>query len=191
MDAPAPPHKYCRMPHILSMNPVQQMVPRQRLPEAIIDGHAKGYRGTAFPTKRSSRPIEYPKPGYSKIHMLYRYGTSTFGTIAKSGRLHRHVPPRVARIVVNQSIWMEGDAQFRRRHPAACTSFERYDISRVGQSGGYIQHNTTQTQSPHDDDAAQVHRAAGQVEIGLRDIHRDPQSDGRPARCSPRAVHAN
>jgi hypothetical protein len=31
------------MPHILTMNPVKQMVPRQQLPDAIINGHATGY----------------------------------------------------------------------------------------------------------------------------------------------------
>ena len=25
------------------MNPVKQMIPRQRLPDAIVDGYAKGY----------------------------------------------------------------------------------------------------------------------------------------------------
>jgi len=31
-------NNYQRMPHILTMNPVKQMVPRQELPDAIING---------------------------------------------------------------------------------------------------------------------------------------------------------
>lgn len=36
-------NNYQRMPHILSMNPVKQVIPRQRLADAIINGHSKGY----------------------------------------------------------------------------------------------------------------------------------------------------
>jgi trimethylamine-N-oxide reductase (cytochrome c) len=46
--------------------------------------------------------------------------------------------------VVNQSIHMEGDAEFADLILPACTSFERWDISEWGNSGGYIHHNTDQ-----------------------------------------------
>ncbi len=46
--------------------------------------------------------------------------------------------------VVNQSIWMEGDAEFADVILPACTSFERWDICEWGNSGGYIHHNTDQ-----------------------------------------------
>ncbi|WP_409077074.1 hypothetical protein [Paraburkholderia sp. FT54] len=36
-------NNYQRMPHILTMNPVKQMVPLQQPPDAIINGHATGY----------------------------------------------------------------------------------------------------------------------------------------------------
>lgn len=140
----AAPHNYCRMPHVLTMNPVKQMVPRQRLPDAIIDGHTKGFVWDGISVEAQFAPFEYPMPGYSRIHMLYRYGTSTFGTISETGRyadMYRH--PSVE-MVVNQAIWMEGDSLFADIILPACTSFERVDISEWGNSGGYIHHNTDQ-----------------------------------------------
>ena len=137
-------NNYQRMPHILSMNPIKQMIPRQRLPDAIVDGHAKGYMWDGMSLEAQFQAFEYPAPGYSKIHMLYRYGSSMFGTVANSDRFvaaYRH--PSID-FVVNQSIWFEGDAQFADVILPACTSFERWDISDWGNSGGYIHHNTDQ-----------------------------------------------
>jgi len=140
----APVHNYCRMPHVLTMNPVKQMVPRQRLPDAIIDGHAKGYIWDGSSLESQFAPFEYPMPGYSKIHMLYRYGTSTFGTIANSDRFVEMYRHDSLEFVVNQAVWFEGDSQFADVILPACTSFERFDISELANSGGYIHHNTDQ-----------------------------------------------
>ena len=137
-------HTYCRMPHILTINPVKQMVPRQRLPDAVIDGHCIGYPWDGFSQEAQFAPFEYPAPGYSPIHMIYRYGTSTFGTISEAGRfvdMYQH--PSID-MVVNQAIWMEGDAKYADVILPACTSFERFDISDWANSGGYIHHNTDQ-----------------------------------------------
>lgn len=137
-------HTYCRMPHILTMNPVKQMVPRQRLPEAVIEGHCKGYPWDGSSIEAQFGAFEYPSPGYSRLHMLYRYGTSTFGTISDTGRfadMYRHDS---IEMVVNQAIWMEGDALFADVILPACTSFERHDISEWCNSGGYVHHCTDQ-----------------------------------------------
>ena len=52
-------NNYCRMPHIITINPVKQSVPRQRLAEAIVEGTAEGFcvgrlldRGTIWPNTR-------------------------------------------------------------------------------------------------------------------------------------------
>lgn len=137
-------HTYCRMPHVLTINPVKQTVPRQRLPDAIIDGKAKGYPWDGFSQEMQFGAYEYPAPGYSKIRMLYRYGTSTFGTISDTSRYVEMFRHESIDMVVNQSIWFEGDAQFADLILPACTSFERNDISDWGNSGGYIHHNTDQ-----------------------------------------------
>ena len=137
-------NNYCRMPHVLSINPVKQMIPRLSLAEAITEGKAEGYLWDGMSMEAQMTPFSYPMPGYSPIRMLYRYGTSSFGTIANSERLidaYRH--PSLD-FIVSQSIWFEGDAQFADVILPACTSLERWDISEWGNSGGYILHNTDQ-----------------------------------------------
>lgn len=137
-------HTYCRMPHVLTINPVKQAVPRQRLPDAIINGHAKAYPWDGFSQEMQFSEYQYPTPGYSKIRMLYRYGTSTFGTLSDTGRYVDMFRHESLDMVVSQCIWMEGDAQYADVILPACTSFERNDISDWGNSGGYIHHNTDQ-----------------------------------------------
>jgi molybdopterin guanine dinucleotide-containing S/N-oxide reductase-like protein len=137
-------NNYVRMPHVITMNPVKQMIPRQRLPDAIIDGHATGYMWDGSSLEAQFAPFSYPMPGYSPVHMIYRYGASTFGTIANSDRFVQAYRHASIDFVTTQCIWFEGDAQFADVILPACTSFERWDISDWGNSGGYIHHNTDQ-----------------------------------------------
>lgn len=133
-------NNYQRMPHILTMNPVRQMVPRQQLPDAIIDGHATGYLWDGMSQEAQFAPFTYPMPGYSPIHMIYRYGGSSLSTVTRSGRwvdAYRHDS---IEFVVNQSIWMEGEAQFADIILPACTQLERWDIGEWSNSGGYALH---------------------------------------------------
>ncbi|SMG23618.1 molybdopterin-dependent oxidoreductase [Paraburkholderia susongensis] len=137
-------HNYCRMPHIITINPVKQSVPRQRFAEAITEGKADGYLWDGFSTEGQFAHYSYPKPGHSPIHMLYRYGSSSFGTVPGSNRLidaYRH--PSLE-FIVNQSIWMENEAQFADVILPACTALERDDISEWANCGGYIQHAQSQ-----------------------------------------------
>lgn len=137
-------NNYVRMPHILTMNPVKQLVPRQRLPEAITKGRATGYLWDGSSTEAQFAPFEYPMPGYSPIHMLYRYGGSSFGTIVDSSRfveMYRH--PSLE-CVVNQSIWFEGEAKFADVILPACTSLERWDIGEWSNCAGYVHHLQSQ-----------------------------------------------
>lgn len=137
-------NNYQRNPHVLSMNPVTQMIPRLKMAEAIIDGKAEGFMWDGFSMEAQLTPFKYPKPGYSPIHMIYRYGSSSFGTIANSDRLIEAYRHESIDCIVNQSIWMEGEAEFADLILPACTNFERWDISEWGNSGGYIHHNTDQ-----------------------------------------------
>ncbi len=66
-------NNYVRMPHVLSMNPVQQRIPRLRLPEAILEGRCEGYPTDPTSIEAQFGRYEYPMPGYSKVQMLYRY----------------------------------------------------------------------------------------------------------------------
>ncbi len=137
-------NNYTRMPHVLTMNPVKQTIPRLSLADAIVDGHAEGYLWDGSSMEAQLAPFSYPMPGYSRVHMLYRYGASTFGTIANSSRMMEAYRHESMDFVVNQSIWREGETEFADIILPACTSFERWDISEWCNSGGYIHHNTDQ-----------------------------------------------
>jgi trimethylamine-N-oxide reductase (cytochrome c) len=137
-------NNYNRMPHAPSVNPVKQMIPRMQLPAAIIDGKSKGYRMDGSSMEAQYSAFEYPARGHSPVHMLYRYGNSSFGTIFNSGRFieaYRH--PSIE-CVVNQSIWFEADAKFADIILPACTTLERWDIGEWAGCGGFIHHNQSQ-----------------------------------------------
>ncbi|ENY8013060.1 molybdopterin-dependent oxidoreductase [Vibrio fluvialis] len=131
---------YTRMPHVLSMNPVKQMIPRQKLADAIIEGHSTGYYWDGTSIEAQFVPFEYPQPGHSRVHMLYRYGASSFGTMANSQRMVEAYRHDSLEFVVNQSIWHEGETQFADVILPACTMLERWDIGEWAGAGAYGHH---------------------------------------------------
>ncbi len=137
-------YNYTRMPHVLTANPVKQMIPRQRFPEAIIDGHCEGHLWDGMTLEAQFAPYSYPMPGYSKVHMLYRYGGSSFGTIARSGRFVAAYRHPSLEFVVNQSVWFEGEAKFADVILPACTALERWDIGEWAGAGGYAHDSQAQ-----------------------------------------------
>jgi trimethylamine-N-oxide reductase (cytochrome c) len=137
-------NNYTRMPHAPTLNPVKQIIPRQQLPEAILEGKCTGYMWDGSSMEAQMFPFSYPAPGHSKIHMIYRYGNSTFGTISDSSRFLESYRHPSIECVVNQSIWMEGDAKYADIILPACTSFERWDIGDWAGCSGYIHHNHSQ-----------------------------------------------
>ena len=133
-------NNYQRMPHVLTVNPVRQMVPRQQFPEAITTGHATGYLWDGMATELQFAPFTYPMPGYPHVHMIYKYGGSSFSTLTESNRMLDAYRHDSIEFVVNQSIWMEGEAPFADVILPACTNFERFDIAEWASGGGYLQH---------------------------------------------------
>jgi len=133
-------NNYQRMPHVLTMNPCRQMVPRQQFPEAIINGEATGYLWDGTSQEVQFAPFTYPMPGYSRIHMIYRYGGSSFSTLTNSSRMEAAYRHDSIEFVVNQSIYMEGECQFADIILPACTFLERDDIGEWGNGGGYLPH---------------------------------------------------
>ncbi len=133
-------NNYQSMPHVLTVNPVRQLVPKQQFPEAILEGRAEGYLWDGMAPELQFAPVKYPMPGYSPIRMIYKYGGSYFGTLTESNRMAEAYRHESIECVVNQSIWMEGEAKFADVILPACTNFERYDIGEWGSGGGYLQH---------------------------------------------------
>jgi trimethylamine-N-oxide reductase (cytochrome c) len=134
---------YQRQPHLLSMNPVTQQIPRLRIPEAIMDGETSGYPTDARSLEGQFMGFRYPSPGHSPVRMMYKYGGSHFGTTMESNRLVKAYQSDSLEFVVNQSIWNEGEVPFADIVLPACTNFERWDIGEWGAAGGYSHHNQT------------------------------------------------
>jgi len=135
---------YQRMPQLPSMNTVDQSIPRLQLPEAILDGKAEGYIWDGKSIQAQFSKFTYPKPGYSPVRMLYKYGGSIFGTMSDTNRHVEMYRSENLEFVVNQSIWFEGEAKFADVILPACTNFERPDISEWAGLGGYAHHGQTQ-----------------------------------------------
>ncbi len=133
-----------RMPQLPSVNTVEQTIPRLFLPEAILEGKAEGFAWDGRSIEAQFNKISYPKPGYSKVHMLYKYGGSILGTMNNTNRWVKMYQSENLEFVVNQSIWNEGEAQFADVLLPACTNFERPDISEWAALGGYAYHGQTQ-----------------------------------------------
>jgi trimethylamine-N-oxide reductase (cytochrome c) len=135
---------YQRMPHLLTMNPVTQAVPKMNIVEAIEKGSASGYPWTVSTIEGQFCEINYPATGHSSIKMMYRYGSSFFGTSAESNRWVKMYQSGDLEFVVNQSIWDEGETRFADLILPACTNFERWDISEWTGVGGVAHHAQTQ-----------------------------------------------
>jgi len=128
---------YQRMPQLPSMNSVSQMIPRLRIPEAILNLSCEGYPTDPKSIEGQFKKITYPAAGHSPSRMYYKYGGSHFGTMADSNRFARAYRSENLEFVVNQSIWFEGEAKFADIILPACTNFERWDIGETANSGGY------------------------------------------------------
>ena len=137
-------NNYTRMPHVLSLNPVNQRIPRERLAEAIKGGSCSAHVWDGLSMEAQFKKMDYPDAGYSRIHMIYQYGASAFGTTTDSTRLFDMYRDISIDFVVNQAIWHEGETQFADIILPACSVVERDDISEVCGVGGFMHHNQTQ-----------------------------------------------
>jgi trimethylamine-N-oxide reductase (cytochrome c) len=135
---------YQRMPNLITMNTVQQVVPRLKIPEAIINGECEGYPTDARTIEGQFFKFGYPAPGHSRVSLYWKYGGSHFGTMVDSNRYAKMYRSESLECVINQSIYFEGEAKFADIILPACTNFERWDIGEYANCGGYINHSFTQ-----------------------------------------------
>jgi molybdopterin guanine dinucleotide-containing S/N-oxide reductase-like protein len=133
-----------KVPQLPTMNTVQQIVPRLKIPEAILGGHCEGYATDSRTIEGQFFKFQYPAPGHSPVKLYYKYGGSHIGTMVDTNRYVRMYRSSNLECVVNQSIWFEGEARFADIILPACTNFERWDIGEFANCGGYIQHAFTQ-----------------------------------------------
>ncbi len=128
---------YPRLPQLPTVNTVYQRVPRLNIPEAILEGKTAGYPTDSKTIEGQFLRYQYPAPGYHPIKLYYKYGGSHFGTMAETNRYVKAYQSDNLDFVVNQSIWMEGEAKFADVILPACTNFERWDIGEFANAGGY------------------------------------------------------
>jgi molybdopterin guanine dinucleotide-containing S/N-oxide reductase-like protein len=123
-----------------------QTVPRIRIPEAMmherVEWHGKGFCGSSIESQLQK--YTYPAPGYPHVQMYWKYGTSFIGTMTETNRYVKAYREGKIGMVVNQSIWFEGEARFADIILPACTNFERWDISEFANCSGYIPHTGAQ-----------------------------------------------
>ncbi|MGD0917159.1 MAG: molybdopterin-dependent oxidoreductase [Thermodesulfobacteriota bacterium] len=132
---------YQRMPQLFTMNTVKQLVPRLRIPEALMGEPCEAYMTAHSTTNDQFMKFGYPAPGHSTIKMYYKYGGSYIGTMNDTNRFVKAYRNDKLEFVVNQSIWNEGEAKFADIILPACTNFERWDIGESGNCGGYNQNS--------------------------------------------------
>lgn len=136
---------YQRMPNLVSMNSVTgPPIPRLRLPEAIQGEAVSGQLRDGRSIEGQFNSPRYPAPGHSPVKLFYKYGGSNFSTMPNSNRYADMYRSENLEFVVNQSVWMEGDAKFADVILPACTSMERWDISEWANAGGFMPHLQTQ-----------------------------------------------
>jgi trimethylamine-N-oxide reductase (cytochrome c) len=120
-------------------------VPRILLPECILEGKAQ-WRGKGFCGERTEtqfKEYRYPEKGYSEIKMFWRYGGSYIGTMNNTNRWVRMYRSPKLEFVVNQSVYLEGEAQFADLILPACSNFERWDIGEWAAPQGYGIHKAS------------------------------------------------
>ena len=133
-----------RFPQLPTVNTVYQIIPRLHIPEAILDGHTYGYPTDSKTIEGQFLRYQYPAPGYPRVKMYYKYGGSHIGTMVETNRYVNMYRSDNLEFVVNQSIWLEGEAKFADIILPTCTNFERWDISEFANCGGYVQHSFNQ-----------------------------------------------
>ena len=148
-------HNYQLTPRGITMHPVRstvndpggQHIPRILIPECILnppqEWRGKGFCGASIETQL--KKYKYPEDGFSEVKMFWRYGGAYLGTMNNTnGWVKMYQSPKLE-FVVNQSIWMEGEAKFADLILPACTNFERWDIGEWANCSGYIPHSSYAT----------------------------------------------
>lgn len=125
-------------------DPGGQHIPRLIIPECILEPpqewRGKGFCGAS--TETQFKKYKYPEDGFSEVKMFWRYGGAYIGTMNNTNRWIKMYQSPKLEFVVNQSIYLEGEAMFADLVLPACTNFERWDIGEWANCSGYIPHSS-------------------------------------------------
>jgi molybdopterin guanine dinucleotide-containing S/N-oxide reductase-like protein len=126
-------------------NPLGQHIPRLLLPECIMnppqEWRGKGFCGNSI--EMQFKKYKYPEDGFNSGRMFWRYGGAYIGTMTNTNRWVKMYQSPNLDFVVNQSIYLEGEAKFADLILPACTNFERWDIGEWANCSGYIPHSSS------------------------------------------------
>ena len=177
-----------KMPHVLTMNPVKQMIARQRLPEAIVEGTLQRHAWDGTSMEGQFTPFEYPLPGFSRVHMIYRYGEHEFRHHRPVDTLPRLLPSSLRRDGGQPVDLVRRGCPLRRHHLAGLYVFRALGYQRSGQLPGYIHHNQFQVNHRMITLQHKCIEPLGEVEVGLPDFPGHPDAIGPRRQCSPKGV---
>jgi trimethylamine-N-oxide reductase (cytochrome c) len=108
-----------------AVNPVKQRLYRLTLPDAILNPPihwvGEGFCGESI--EQQFIPYTYPMEGHPEIKMFYRYGGSFMGTMTETNKWVLAYQSPKLETVVNQSIWMDPEAN-ERPHPREAFSLD-------------------------------------------------------------------
>ena len=111
--------------------------------------------------------------------MYYRYGGSFIGTMTETNRYVQAYREGNVQFVVNQSIWMEGEARYADIVLPACTNFERWDIGDWAHASGYGMHKFEQVNHRLIVLEQKCIEPLGEIEVRLRDLLAAGRQAGR------------
>jgi molybdopterin guanine dinucleotide-containing S/N-oxide reductase-like protein len=135
---------FSRAATIKAINPVQQKTYRLMLPDMILNPPVR-WMGEGFCGQSMDQhfaEFEYPMPGHSEIHMYYRYGGASMGTMCEGNKQVLMYQSPKLEMVVNQDWCWCTETKFADVILPACTNFERNDIGEWGEAGGYLKWGT-------------------------------------------------
>ena len=134
-------NNYQRMPHIVTMNSVKQVIPRMWLPEAIMGKPKLGYVTAVDSVVGQFFPDRLSVTGSCAGRDDLQVRQFVTGTQVDSNRWINMYQHENLKFVVNQSVWMEGETKFADVILPACTVFERWDLGEWYNVGpGYVHH---------------------------------------------------
>ncbi len=120
-------------------------LPRILVPECIMAGPQE-WRGKGFCGERTEaqfKKYKYPVEGFSEVKMFWRYGGSYIGTMNNTNRWVKMYRSPNLEFVVNQSVYLEGEALLADLVLPACSNFERWDIGEWAAPQGYGLHKAS------------------------------------------------
>ena len=171
-------HNYQKMPHVITVNPVRQLVPKQQFPDAIVERQGHGLSLGRPRDGDPVRAIRVPDAGLLAhphdlqvrrlvVQHAHRIGTHGRGLSAREHRVRR------------QPVDLDGRrGAVRRRHPARLHPVRALRHRRMVLGRRLPAALLQPGQPPRDRAAAQVHRAARRIEVRLPDLHRHPFAPG-------------